>query len=222
MYQPGLDALRFTAFLAIFGLHAVPTTEGSYWALLRQASHFGLSLFFFLSAYLITCLLEVEKVREGRAKLKMFYVRRSLRILPLYITYLLGAWLLEHFTHLEKFSPWLLASMLLMVGNLGVQSRFAGSNMVAHLWSISTEEQFYLIWPAVSNFLTSLQLKTFCASLCVCSLGFTYVWSLVAPNRTLWYNSVTESLFFAAGGLMALQIGIVEQKKPSGNRRCVR
>src|ERR1700733_1445418 len=108
-YHPELDALRFFAFLCVFLHHtrshsrAVPVTPaavngvshggGSVLVQLWKTFHFslcsGVSLFFFLSAYLITTLLIMEREKTGTIHVGAFYVRRALRIWPLYFTYLL-------------------------------------------------------------------------------------------------------------------------------------
>src|SRR5512142_640167 len=95
-YRPELDALRFFAFLAVFVTHTVPDHMDFYAA--HHISHgaavvlasvggsgvFGVSLFFMLSSYLITSLLLKEQQGRGTVDLKAFYLRRILRIWPLY------------------------------------------------------------------------------------------------------------------------------------------
>src|ERR1700690_2343892 len=93
-YRPELDALRFFAFLAVFVYHTSPSDPPYYSArhipcayLVAAASHagaFGVDLFFLLSAYLITELLLRERDECGQVHLDSFYVRRILRIWPLY------------------------------------------------------------------------------------------------------------------------------------------
>src|SRR5215204_5013201 len=99
-YHPELDVLRFVAFLAVFMHHALPRDARLYirhglspaatqWLLTaKEAGAFGLDLFFALSAYLITELLLREHAKNGSFSVPAFYVRRALRIWPLYFTFL--------------------------------------------------------------------------------------------------------------------------------------
>src|SRR3954469_14437430 len=101
-YLPELDLLRFFAFLMVFSSHAVPGEESFYSQLhipgplakslvaLAAGGAWGVDLFFTLSAYLITTLLLREKSSCGRINVGAFYLRRALRIWPLYFGFLLG------------------------------------------------------------------------------------------------------------------------------------
>jgi peptidoglycan/LPS O-acetylase OafA/YrhL len=93
-YRPELDCLRFFAFFAVFTFHS-PGGDAAYFsarhiplaalvASVTSAGRFGVDLFFLLSAYLITELLLREQNLFGRLDLRSFYVRRILRIWPLY------------------------------------------------------------------------------------------------------------------------------------------
>ncbi len=94
-YRPELDALRFFAFSCVFLCHgpALDLTQDAakshraatrFLAIFFHSGAFGLPIFFLLSAYLITELLIRERDRTGEIHLKDFYVRRILRIWPLY------------------------------------------------------------------------------------------------------------------------------------------
>src|SRR5688572_30035228 len=99
-YRPELDVLRFSAFLAVFIHHALPRDASLYVAsgipefvaqlllTAKEAGAFGLDLFFTLSSYLITDLLMRDWVDCGRVSLRNFYMRRALRIWPLYFVFL--------------------------------------------------------------------------------------------------------------------------------------
>src|SRR5579863_4606045 len=85
-YLPELDVLRFFAFLAVFLFHAPPLGHRGHSFVddLATIGIFGVDLFFALSAYLITRLLLREREATGRIDIKSFYIRRLLRIWPLY------------------------------------------------------------------------------------------------------------------------------------------
>jgi peptidoglycan/LPS O-acetylase OafA/YrhL len=94
-YQPGLDALRFFAFLAVFLFHSCRTfSANSVSVALYDPLSFGLPVFFLLSSYLITQLLVKERATTGTVHIKAFYIRRILRIWPLYFSFLGGSYLL--------------------------------------------------------------------------------------------------------------------------------
>src|SRR5271157_1881088 len=94
-YRPELDCLRFFAFLGVFVHHSIPKEPSFFRAhglpvILSNFSYagaFGVDLFFCLSAYLITKLLLREKDLTGHLNVKAFYVRRILRIWPLYFAF---------------------------------------------------------------------------------------------------------------------------------------
>ena len=93
-YQPELDGLRFYAFLGVFVCHTLPFDDLFYqrlhlplpwiWGAAARAGGAGVDLFFALSAYLITSLLLRERQETGDLSLRLFYIRRTLRIWPLY------------------------------------------------------------------------------------------------------------------------------------------
>ncbi len=119
------------------------------------AGSFGVDLFFTLSGYLITRLLLRERETTGHISLRAFYVRRILRIWPLYFFYLAFAFSLSRLAPAVTFVP--------TFGRVGFPADpacllFLGcflfnfapcvmqATLVAHLWGISLEEQFYLAW----------------------------------------------------------------------------
>jgi len=162
VYLPGLNALRFFAAFLVIITH-IELLKGQLgfknsWDLLEKFNLGGLGVYFFfvLSGYLITYLLIHEKEKTGTIQIKAFYLRRLLRIWPLYyLITVLAFFILPHFEMMQV--PWLqqfhesnftvnLALFLLMLPNLA----FALNPAVPHagqLWSIGVEEQFYLIWP---------------------------------------------------------------------------
>jgi peptidoglycan/LPS O-acetylase OafA/YrhL len=152
-YFPELDTLRFFAFLVVFFFHAsllLPRTSPKVVSDLYKvfdAGFFGVDLFFALSAYLITQLLTREQTRTGAVDIRSFYVRRALRIWPLYFFFLFAAYLPSHWFHRLQIGNFYLTSSFFFVANFA--GIFLGyyPTWVAHLWSISVEEQFYLIWP---------------------------------------------------------------------------
>jgi peptidoglycan/LPS O-acetylase OafA/YrhL len=102
----------------------------------------GVRIFFVLSGFLITYLLIQEAALAGSISLKRFYIRRALRILPIYITYLLVLALLTALgLYSDSWSSWI--GSLTFTRNMIGQGRSA----TVQLWSLAVEEQFYLLWP---------------------------------------------------------------------------
>lgn len=162
VYLPGLNALRFfAAFSVIIGhvelLKAQLGIPNEY-KLFEQINFGGLGVYFFfvLSGFLITYLLFIEKDRKGVIALKEFYVRRILRIWPLYyLIALLSLFVLPHFEimhipWLQQFFEqnfyWNLILFVFMLPNLAL-AFMPTLPHAGQLWSISIEEQFYLVWP---------------------------------------------------------------------------
>jgi peptidoglycan/LPS O-acetylase OafA/YrhL len=162
-YQPELDGLRFYAFLGVFVCHTLPFDAGFYhrfhlpvpwlWGAIAKSGAAGVDLFFALSAFLITSLLLREQQETGRILLRNFYIRRILRIWPLYFLMIGLAAVMAH-TVPGQHLPWYyVAGYLLFAGNW-VHAIFGRPESVCSpLWTVSIEEQFYLMWPLLMKIL---------------------------------------------------------------------
>ncbi len=141
IHHPRLDALRFYAVVAVLFSHYLPI------GLTRHlfAGTAGVELFFVISGFLITDILFGYRLSSpGTLKhLGRFYARRTLRIFPIYYLYLAIVALTIPMVAWEEMR-WALA----YVYNLYEMSHTA-SRPLLHVWSLSIEEQFYLLWPLV-------------------------------------------------------------------------
>jgi peptidoglycan/LPS O-acetylase OafA/YrhL len=142
---PSLDGLRAASFFVVFLAHA---------GLDQVPGGFGVTVFFFLSGYLITTLMRVEAETTGRVRLEHFYLRRALRILPPFYIVLVGATALGEAGFLRGDPPpevWPVVSQILHVSNYWLA--FRGWRGIATgtgvYWSLAVEEHFYLLFPAV-------------------------------------------------------------------------
>ncbi len=147
--MPHIDGLRCVAVLAVLLFHfGVPGLGGGY---------VGVDIFFVISGYLITSIIRNELVETGRFSFGSFYVRRIRRILPallvtLVVTSLLAVASLTP-ADLVAYGRSLVASAL-SVSNLlfwsesGYFDAASQTKPLLHTWSLSVEEQFYLVWPA--------------------------------------------------------------------------
>ncbi len=203
-YRPQLDAARFIAFLAVFGHHVLPRT-GDYNPLLKTAVNamgFGLSLFFVLSAYLITLLLIREREATGSIHLVPFYKRRMLRIWPLYLLGI-GIGVVRALLHgvFGQQKTWFIAALLLS-GNLV----YPGAILMSHLWSISIEEQFYLFFPSACRNFGRRGMLLFALLLIALANGSLVHFGHVHADLDVrvWFSSFVQFEMFAAGILLAL------------------
>ena len=158
---PALDAVRGLAVLFVLAHHFLPRNDSSWTgqclAFLSKSGWIGVDLFFVLSGFLITAIL--LKSKADRHYFRNFYMRRALRIFPLYYGVLFVSFVVLPLSrigqplHLEEFAPqqgWLWSystNIFLAVRN---QWLLQNSHVAfGHLWSLAVEEHFYLVWPAV-------------------------------------------------------------------------
>lgn len=145
-YIPGLNGLRAIAVLIVIvahmGLeHIVP-------------GGFGVTVFFFISGFLITRLLLAEREKKGKVGLKQFYIRRLIRLYPALIFMVLGSTL--YFKLMGYGGPTLtefMAALFYFTNFFQVAVRSAGEALPfmswTHLWSLAVEEHFYMIFPLI-------------------------------------------------------------------------
>lgn len=139
---PSLDGVRAISFLIVFAAHSGMSR--------MIPGGFGVTVFFFLSGYLITTLLRMEHARTGRVSLRDFYLRRLLRIFPPFYTVLA----LALFLSLQGLLPGTLQirPVLALLGHFanywavlhGMAGQPAGTGVY---WSLAVEEHFYLLFP---------------------------------------------------------------------------
>lgn len=109
---------------------------------------FGVDIFFVLSGFIITERLLEERERSSTISLRSFYFRRAFRILPIVVVYLLFLILLSLSVNLVDFHFTELLGSIFFFRNYQVASS-AGGVYTGHFWSLSIEEHFYLLWPAL-------------------------------------------------------------------------
>jgi peptidoglycan/LPS O-acetylase OafA/YrhL len=224
-YRPELDGLRFFAFFSVFIHHSLQSFSTDAWgqlaralgpaapavlgvaSLVEQTGNFGMSLFFVLSAYLITELLLIEWKRTGTVRIRDFYTRRILRIWPLYFFFLgfiavLGIFYPETFA----ISGGRLAAFLLLSANWYLIYHSFPPVVVGILWSISVEEQFYLIWPGIVKLGHGRRGAAIASGVfaLVSVLTLLYLGGKGTYCEAVWFNSLVEFLFFAVGAQIAL------------------
>jgi peptidoglycan/LPS O-acetylase OafA/YrhL len=162
VYFENLDGLRAIAAFAVLLYHTsnwLPRSSNILILKLKNiisfnehGGHYGVVFFFVLSGFLITYLLLNEREKFGSISLSKFYLRRILRIWPLYyFTVIIGFVVyptilsLFHYSHQESANPFMYALFLANFDNIYNHMPTAG--ILGVQWSVAIEEQFYLIWP---------------------------------------------------------------------------
>lgn len=208
-FVPELDGLRGIAILLVIASHYL----GDYWRA-ATVGWTGVSLFFVLSGFLITGILLDAKDKPNY--FRNFYARRTLRIFPLYYLVLFLMFIVaplfpaldtEEYRSVAQHQGWLWTYTMNLYASFGAEvgvDPFTGDWVhVLHFWSLSVEEQFYLVWPLIVLLTTRRQLVGVCIACFFCA------WALRVYFATEQYN--TEPYFFtlcrlddlAAGGFVA-------------------
>ncbi|PCI52948.1 MAG: hypothetical protein COB36_13895 [Alphaproteobacteria bacterium] len=213
-HYPALNGLRALAVLGVLIAHcAMIAAIGAPAETLYQSFHLkvmgvgwvGVDLFFILSGFLITGIL--LDTSEKKNCLRKFYIRRTLRIFPLYyfvlflyfaITYLLDN--LEHFGAAD-------IMYFLYIGNWDEWAGFDRPYALRHLWSLAVEEQFYLIWPALFMISSKYNLaKHVCISTIIVMVLFRIAFVWFDYHEYIYHITITRGDSLLAGALLAIII----------------
>lgn len=163
-----LDGLRAVAVTMVLYAHFF-AEDGSVWG------HIGVRLFFVLSGFLITrLLLDARRADryEPSTALKSFYVRRALRIFPPYFA-LLGFVGIVNLEGARSNLPW----HALYLSNFWYALHDEWTPWVlCHTWSLSIEEQFYVVWPLVILLAPRRSIERICIAVIACSLAYRFYW----------------------------------------------
>ena len=219
-YHPELDALRFFAFLVVFFHHALPADASLYtaagfpaelarWLLVaKHAGAYGVDLFFALSSYLITELLIREYQHRGSIDIWAFYVRRALRIWPLYFVFLAITILIVPYLFPDDFN-WKYALMFaLFVGNWASVWWGLPFSVASPLWSISVEEQFYLTWPLLIFFFGVRRIPQIAVVMLVIALTMRMILAAAkVGDAAVWCNTFARLDPIALGALLSYGLG---------------
>ena len=158
-----LDGVRGLCILAVLWHHAGPESQMPFF----QRGFLGVDMFFVLSGFLIVTLLLRERDRTDGINLKKFYARRTLRIFPIYYLLILG--LLVFFLVVKpesKSARGYFAAFPFLFLYISNWVEVTGGN-IGILWSLATEEQFYLVWPMVEKLLRPVGVAVMLAAVLV-------------------------------------------------------
>ncbi|MET0337002.1 MAG: acyltransferase family protein [Caulobacter sp.] len=206
-YRPEIDGLRAVAVVPVVLFHAgfEPLSGG----------YVGVDVFFVISGFLITSILRAD-LDKGRYTLAGFYERRARRILPalfacLTATFLAALVLLPpgELESLGKSAVWvaLFASNIFFFNEGGYFGRAAEDMPLLHTWSLSVEEQFYIVWPILLALLvrraSPLQLRAVVVGLAVLSLA-ACVWMVGRNGEAAFYLAPFRAWELLLGAGLAL------------------
>lgn len=227
VYFDYLDSLRFFAFFVVFIAHAAilfPISSDWFYPFYRNIlSHgsYGVNFFFILSGFLISFLLLNEKKETGLVSVRTFYLKRVLRIWPLYyIVFALSIFILPVIVswvganyiegNLKTFP-----NLSMEIGQSGIWWFFAflGNFYRAHdwgltpfalgvLWSVCVEEQFYLFWPWIIKKFNYIGIL----SIAVLVLGISLIYKAVHINdaNIAYYGTLSVAMDLAMGCILGV------------------
>ncbi|MEJ5265080.1 MAG: acyltransferase [Bacteroidales bacterium] len=201
------DALRFFSFLVVF-LHHSPVPKTSWFSYFAQSGGIGVVFFFVLSGFLITYILLDEKVNTQTISLKKFYIRRILRIWPLFYAMLLFAYctpFLLNIFHLssssEGYQPnWLMSVLFLENYKMMLSGSLPNVSPLGVMWSLCIEEHFYLVWGILVAWLSAKRIP----ALIVISIVVANVCRVIYVQKELsTIDLFTNIDYFAFGSIPA-------------------
>lgn len=204
-YLKQLDSLRALAVFAVLYSHfiawrltTIPILKPLNWG------RMGVDLFYVLSGFLITAILIKNKINVDNGNdtivgtIKTFFIRRVLRIFPIYYLTLLVAFVLS-VPNIRDLVWW----HLTYTTNFFIAINGDWIPPVGHFWSLSVEEQFYLIWPWTVLLVPRRRLLGVIVFTIASAPTFRYVCSIVDPNTELRVMTLWNMDLFGAGALLA-------------------
>jgi peptidoglycan/LPS O-acetylase OafA/YrhL len=169
----------------------------------------GVSFFFVLSGFLITYLMLEEKAKKQSFNIKNFYIRRILRIWPLYFAVVLFGFFVYPFIKTQigyvDQNPYSLIHQLLFISNFdNIRVHEQGlvgvaPMMIGITWSVSIEEQFYLVWPILFLVIPTTRFWVICLLVIVMS----WMFRLTTEPANLYHHTLTVISDMGMGGLGA-------------------
>jgi peptidoglycan/LPS O-acetylase OafA/YrhL len=206
-YKPSLDGLRALAILSVMLFHFGAT--GFAWG------YVGDDIFFVISGYLITAILLYEYARNGRISFRSFYYRRALRLLPALavpclVFFGLSCTILKN----PKQAAQEVAVVIFYIANWTRAFEAGVPKALGHTWSLSVEEQFYMVWPGI--LLVTLTVRPFrqfacCAVLTLVAVVILWRAHLTAAGAAvdrLYFGTDTRADAFLIGAAVALALSV--------------
>ncbi len=214
-----IQGLRALAVLAVIGAHGAGWPAGGV---------LGVDVFFVISGFLITGMLLREARDTGRISLGLFYARRARRLLPAAFTVLIAVgvagWFFFNRARSEQ-TLWDAAWAAVFASNWNFAAQgtnyFADTGAVSplqHFWSLSVEEQFYLVWPPLLLVVLALAGRTRVAAvagiLAAAIVAGSFGWALVQSDTqatVAYFSTLTRAWELGIGALVAVLVPVLRR-----------
>lgn len=201
----GLDGLRGVAVLCVLAVHTTPP--------IIESGFFGVDVFFVLSGFLITSILLHELDETGAIDLRQFYIRRALRILPAIFAVIIAVLFYAAFAEKDRLHALFMDAVAALLFYFNWVDAFHFKYMeFTHFWSLSIEEQFYIVWPSIllvcMNFSKSNRMALLVLGIGVIGpeIGRVLLWP-GASNNILYFRTELRIDALSWGALAAI-IGV--------------
>lgn len=208
-YITGFDGIRTLAVIGVIFYHLLPTK--------MAGGYLGVPIFFVVSGYLITDLLQQEWQQNGTIKVGQFYLRRMRRLYPAMVVMLIAAaaYITVFQQNLLNNLRGVVLSSLLYYNNwwqinqgLSYFDNFSGGSPFTHIWSLAVEGQFYLFWPVayllMKKFLKQKWILRLLGGLTLVSiLLMAFLYAPGADPTRVYYGTDTRLFSILMGGLLA-------------------
>nr|WP_321410892.1 acyltransferase [uncultured Carboxylicivirga sp.] len=199
-FYPQLEGIRGIAVLAVLISHWIIISYFPSFKFL-QLGFIGVNVFFVLSGFLITGILlsDIENGTASKKIFKNFYMKRLVRIFPIYylVIFLLAILKIDN-----NYLPWSLTYTV----NIAQNWFISPNPLYMHIWSLCVEEQFYLFWPIILVFVPCKRLLSIILLTIFSSLLFKLVIALIEPNNAInliHSNTLASMDALGLGGLLA-------------------
>jgi peptidoglycan/LPS O-acetylase OafA/YrhL len=183
---PSLDGFRAISIILILICHSrYARGFPPRFTDLARHGEIGVSIFFVISGFLITTLLLIEESTNGEINLRAFYIRRAFRILPVFLLYTAFVIIWTRFENIS-----ITKVNLIHVFTFTVNFDLHRNWVLGHMWSLSVEEQFYLLGPAILIFS-----RKYLKPIVLCMILYTCV-ARVIEYKFNSYSIISLSPFF--------------------------
>lgn len=203
-YRPDIDGLRAIAVMSVLFYHAFPS--------FFKSGYVGVDIFFVISGFLITTIIRKELI-IGNFSLVSFYKKRIRRIYPALIITLLGilflAWFIMSTAELSVtlkhiiFSSFFTENFLLWSED-GYFDKASIFKPTLHIWSLSIEEQFYIIWPFAIAFLVKRKAEVKGIVFCIIASFAINIFDIANNPAAAYYSPLGRSWELMVGSLFSV------------------
>ena len=210
-YFPILDAFRFFAFFRVFLLHIPGAEVNPFFFKITEGGETGVDFFFVLSGFLISYLFIKEQNNTGAIDGKKYFLRRALRIWPLYFLAIVIAFAGIYVSNVtgtdsgDGYKPNLL-TLLTFTENYRMifTDSFPDGAPLRVLWSVCVEEHFYILWLLLFTFIKPKHIPKAITALWVVGIVYRIVFYFLYPDKTVYDPDLFSKMdYFCSGGLAA-------------------